>query len=971
MFCEKCGQPLIDGERFCGNCGAPVAAAQPQQTYAQPEQTYAQPQQDYAQYQQEYAQYQPDAAQYGFQQQPEKKPRKPVNKKRIAIIAGAIVGCIAIFFAIAFATGMFKSDKDQVREVTTGTVHKALDFYNTMVEEGVLEELGALSVQIEPGQALKMAASTQGIDLSWLNNVKIDTASSFDDGTISTDWRITVNGTEITTLNAVIDPVNGQILLGVDGLSNSIARYDFGMSGLGDMSSALSGEVLNSILSEIDVNEVFEILEDYIGVALDALDDVEKSSGTITAAGVEGKCDVYTINISMKTVMNMEKELIEELIDDSRIKDLLEKIYPLISSSMGSMATDFDTFYDQFVSQMEAGLKTFDQAYESASDETMMTIVEYIDGDDLVGVRATSGSSGDIFFGFADGGDKFGVEATIAGKTYVTGTGSKDGDSLTGDIKLVNDYTGETFLTIKLKDYDYKAGEGTIEIPVPTALVENSNLDAQTKSLLQSAALRIVIQDKSVSFDVVAAGVSAVKVTFGQTAQKPASLDSNKSVVEMSSWMQTLNLDTIAERLRAAGMPQNLLDKLTESFGAMSGSGTVPAEEPADYDDPFYGEDHIRLTVWAASAAVPVTKELCSEFIDQYPEKDISITVKAVEEGDATGLILNDPQAAADVFSFAVDQLPNLNNAGVLSPVSDYGYDIDVWLRDSSASVDAATIDGDLLAYPETGENGYYLIYDKRVVSDSDARTLEGVLAACRKAGKKFVMDTGNGFYACSFLFTGGLELDGINDDGGQELNYYDEEAVLDSLEAFNQLFAEYKDVFQSANVEKILNGMSVNPTTVAAGIDGSWNGANAKSLLGENYGAVKLPTIKIKGRDTQIVSMNGYKLIGVNSYTSYPEAAHLLAKFLTDEDAQLRRAEEIAWSPSNTTVASSDVIADNPATVACLEQAEYSVPQVSVAPTFWSPVGSLGNYICNNGKLTRAQIKAELEKAIANIKDE
>lgn len=33
-FCENCGQPLNDGIKFCGNCGAPVPAPAPVQSPA-------------------------------------------------------------------------------------------------------------------------------------------------------------------------------------------------------------------------------------------------------------------------------------------------------------------------------------------------------------------------------------------------------------------------------------------------------------------------------------------------------------------------------------------------------------------------------------------------------------------------------------------------------------------------------------------------------------------------------------------------------------------------------------------------------------------------------------------------------------------------------------------------------------------------------------------------------------------------
>lgn len=396
-------------------------------------------------------------------------------------------------------------------------------------------------------------------------------------------------------------------------------------------------------------------------------------------------------------------------------------------------------------------------------------------------------------------------------------------------------------------------------------------------------------------------------------------------------------------------------------------NNTDPNKPAGNGDDPFYGEDNISLLVWAPEAAVELTQKMCADFIAKYPDKTITIDVKPQEEGDAATQVLNDPEVAADVFSFACDQLNRLNKSKVLAPLNDYIEDVKS--RDSEGSVEAATLNDELLAYPETGENGYYLVYDKSVVTDEDAKTLEGVLEACRKAGRKFNMDAGNGFYSCMFPFTGGLEIQGLSDDGTQQFNDYDEEKVLDSLEAFASLFKEYSDIFQSDNVDKTGSGMAQEPRSVAAGIDGSWNAATIKKTLGDDYGAAKLPTININGTDTQIVSMSGYKLIGVNDYSKFPEASQVLANYLAGEECQLTRAENLSWSPSNKVAADSDVVKANKGSVACLEQAQFALPQVNIADTFWSPMGTLGNKVKDGAD--RETLKTEFEKTITNIKDE
>ena len=409
---------------------------------------------------------------------------------------------------------------------------------------------------------------------------------------------------------------------------------------------------------------------------------------------------------------------------------------------------------------------------------------------------------------------------------------------------------------------------------------------------------------------------------------------------------------------------------LASVLAACGGNNNNTQSNNTAEGDIFHGEDNISLLVWAPEAAVELTQSLCNDFIAAHSDKKITIEVKPQEEGDVAAQILNDPEVAGDVFSFACDQMNRLDKSKVLDPLPEANATA-VKERDSEASVEAATLNNELLAYPETGENGYYLVYDKSVVTDEDAKTLEGVLEACRKAGRKFNMDAGNGFYSCMFMFTGGLEIKGLSSDGVQQFNDYSEDEVLDSLEAFAKLFSEYSDIFQSDNVDKTGSGMAQNPRSVAAGIDGSWNATTVKNSLGDDYGAVKLPTINVKGQDKQIISMSGYKLIGVNALSKYIYSAHALANYLADEQSQLKRAETLSWSPSNKTAVESDVVKGNLGSMACLEQAKYALPQVNIADTFWSPTGTLGNYLVKTKDITRDGIKTEFNKTITNIKDE
>ena len=319
---------------------------------------------------------------------------------------------------------------------------------------------------------------------------------------------------------------------------------------------------------------------------------------------------------------------------------------------------------------------------------------------------------------------------------------------------------------------------------------------------------------------------------------------------------------------------------------------------------------------------------------------------------------------------FACDNLDRLVGADVLTEV--VAADLD-WVKEnnSESSVDAATVNGSVYAFPETGDNSYILVYNKDYVSADQAKTLEGVLEACKAANKKFVMDAGNGFYACTFAFTGGLKIDGLEEDGiTQKFTEYDEATVVKTLAAFQDLFAKYKDNVLWGECTKVGDGFSSD--TVAAGIDGSWDFSTDKAALGDKAGFAILPTINVDGTDVPMINMFGYKLLGVNAATAFPNTSVELAKYLTSEKCQLERAQELNWGPSNKAAAESDVVKNDEALSSILAQSANSVAQKGLASTFWTPMATLGSKITDFANpMSEDDIKTLVKQTVANIRDE
>lgn len=380
-------------------------------------------------------------------------------------------------------------------------------------------------------------------------------------------------------------------------------------------------------------------------------------------------------------------------------------------------------------------------------------------------------------------------------------------------------------------------------------------------------------------------------------------------------------------------------------------------------------EKNAKLKLWGPAASLSILKEQAKAFEKKYADKNVKIEVVAQEESDAGTQVLNDSEAAADVFAFPSDQITKLTQAKALLPVNN-NYVDDIKKNHTAAAVD--TVKGDLngkevlYAFPET-DNGYYLVYDKSVISDEDAKSWEGILAACKKNGRQFIMDAGNGYYSCMFPFTGGLKLDGLEGDAQdtQKFNKYDEDEVAQTMSAFSELFHKYKDTFVSATVDKVSAGFSTAKRTCGAGIDGTWNAAVNKEALGKDFGVTVLPTINVNGKDKKTVAMIGYKYIGVKSVTKFPNASEELANYLVSAECQKTRLDKLGWTPTNKGVE----VEGNDAINTMLEEAKTFVVQANIIQAFWDPMANLGNKVYKaDEKSDVATMKTLLKDTLTNI---
>ena len=347
------------------------------------------------------------------------------------------------------------------------------------------------------------------------------------------------------------------------------------------------------------------------------------------------------------------------------------------------------------------------------------------------------------------------------------------------------------------------------------------------------------------------------------------------------------------------------------------------------------------IKVWVADNVTDFTNEQIEAFKEANPDfAGYDYVVEPVGEGDAAGNMITDVEAGADIFGFAQDQIARLVSAGALIDVEPENAEAVIAENDPGA-VAAATVGDVLYAYPLTSDNGYFLYYDKSVVSDPS--TLEGILADCEAAGKNFYMEINSGWYQTAFFFATGAQLTYETDDDGNFTACnagYATDAGLVALKKMVELKAS--PAFQ--------NGSAVGEATnVAAIVDGTWDASAAQDLFGENYACAKLPTFEgADGKTYQMSGFGGFKLLGVKPQEDEDKlaACDALAAWLSGEEAQIARFEAVEWGPSNLAAQASDEVQANEALAALAEQLQYTIPQGQYPGDYWSLATSLGDSI-------------------------
>ena len=356
-----------------------------------------------------------------------------------------------------------------------------------------------------------------------------------------------------------------------------------------------------------------------------------------------------------------------------------------------------------------------------------------------------------------------------------------------------------------------------------------------------------------------------------------------------------------------------------------------------------------KLTVWGnaedqAEENGKWLQTMCEQFNSEHPEWDITFEYGVCSEQDAGKTIPQDPSNSGDVYFFANDQLQTLIDANAIAKLGGETADY-VKNTNSSNIVNSVTVDGNIYGIPFT-TNTWFMYYDKSKFTQDDIKSLDKMLEK-----DKVAFNITEGWYMSSFFLANGCTYFGSNGTDAKAGIDLSGDKGADATKALVSLVnnPNFVNDAQGVGIAGLRDG------SVGAFFSGSWDYKSVKEILGDNFGAVSLPTVKIGGTDRQLKAFAGSKAIAVNPNCKYQQIAVALAKYLGGKEAQQKHYDLRNVIPCNTELLNTDKIKNDVLIKAqndTIDKTSIIQPTLTQMNDYWAPAQNFAKSIVN-GEIT------------------
>ena len=76
-----------------------------------------------------------------------------------------------------------------------------------------------------------------------------------------------------------------------------------------------------------------------------------------------------------------------------------------------------------------------------------------------------------------------------------------------------------------------------------------------------------------------------------------------------------------------------------------------------------------KIVIWVGEESAKFYQDICAEYLTEHSDFGFEIEVKGIDTGTVAGVITQDPQAAADIYTVAHDNIGKLVSGGMAKPI--------------------------------------------------------------------------------------------------------------------------------------------------------------------------------------------------------------------------------------------------------------------------------------------------------------
>lgn len=413
----------------------------------------------------------------------------------------------------------------------------------------------------EAAQQFLAELNTGAIKLGWIQDLGLR-ADLRMDGLVGADVGVTLNQTPLMSLDAVIDPENGEAALLIPELTENYLRLSAADLPADEEDEDEVSISLGAILGSLPPTaECKELVLSYVSQIVDNFHDVQQGEDSLTLGEISRSYTTLTVRVDAETAKTVAVAVCERLRDDAEVRRILTD-----ASSEEAYASFREDLSRAAAAIAQNGL------YDG---ELLMTL--YVDASGTICARRLALEEADaaLTLGFTHQGGRYGLllsREDAEGALALAGGGKLHGLTLDGSFALSRDGAALAAADMTAVLKGVIKGEAALTVRPESALLQSLDLPVEAEAFGKELSLALRCDNLSggvnASAELFQATDPVVSFLFTLRSADPAETPVMQEGLPLAEWRGALKMPgllgsgsfgTIFDNLKAAGMPGELI----------------------------------------------------------------------------------------------------------------------------------------------------------------------------------------------------------------------------------------------------------------------------------------------------------------------------------------------------------------------------------------------------------------------------